>query len=190
MCAHKVIGMSLIALTCASVVASTFIELDSQNESDLKDPHKAKAAADGCDTRIVHDFKPLPSTEEERRHALIVGHWVGESELGEGRKRRFLAEHFADGTFRVTFRTTEGEGRGRIDQHYGKWGISGPVFFTTVMGIAGKDAVETTRAGDPYNDTAYEVLDISDEIFEYESFSPRIRYLARRVSDDFKPDDL
>ena len=132
----------------------------------------------------------LSSTAEERRHALFIGNWVGESEAGEGRKRRFLAEHYADGTFRVTIRTSGAEGRGHIEQHFGKWGISGPVFFTTVTRIAGNDAVEAATAGTPYIDSAYEVLDISDDFFEYESFSPRIRYSARRVGDEFNPDDL
>ena len=104
MCAHKVIGMSIIGLTCASVVAGTFVEIgpDTAIISTLAD------LANGCDPRIVHHYKPLSPAEAERRRRLIVGKWRGEVAIGDGPRRRFVAEHFADGTFRMTFSTRSG----------------------------------------------------------------------------------
>lgn len=180
MCAHKVIGMSIIGLTCASVVASTFVKIGPETEliSTLADVDS------GCDPRIVHHYQPLPPAEAERRRALIVGKWRGTVAVEDGPRRRFVAEHLADGTFRMIVGRVEADDQENIEQRNGRWGTSGPIFFTTVTRVSAENGVAAANPGDPANYNAFEVLKINDEYFEFESFSPRARYVARRLGDD------
>ena len=53
-----------------------------------------------------------------------------------------------------------------------------------MTGIATENRVDTADPGGPGNDNAFEVLNINDEYFEFESFSPRARYVARRLGED------
>ena len=84
----------------------------------------------------------------------------------------------------------EPDGHRCIDQYIGSWGVSGPIYFTIVTETLRGHAIEATGSGSAGKNNAYAVLEIDDELFEYESFSSKTRIAARRVSDDFAPDDL
>ena len=107
-----------------------------------------------------------------------------------GHKRRFLAEHSEDGTFRLTFKADEPDDRESTEQYVGSWSISGAIYFTTVNWSASESATEAMGKEDTSNVSAYEILEIDDKHFEYESFSSRAKFAARRVDEDFGPNDL
>lgn len=188
MCAHKVIGISLIGLTCSAVVASGLVQINPGTK--VISAKAGDALVSCCGIHIAANFRPRPAAEEMRIHELIVGNWVGETSIEGIGRRRFLAEHFEDGTFRVTFETQQADGRRCIDQYVGNWGISGPIYFTMVTDTLRGQAIEATNLGSVGRNNAYAILEIDDEVFEYESFSPRARFAARRVTSDFQPDDL
>ena len=188
MCAHKVIGMSLIGLTCSAVVASGLVQINP--ETKVISAKAGDALVSCCGIHIAANFKPRPPAEELRVHELIVGNWVGETSIEGSGRRRFLAEHFEDGTFRLTFKTSETDGPGCIDQYVGNWGISGPIYFTIVTDTLTGHPVEATNLGSAGKNNAYAILEIDDELFEYESFSPREKFQALRVGNDFRPEDL
>ncbi|MGR9092258.1 MAG: hypothetical protein ACU85U_16945 [Gammaproteobacteria bacterium] len=188
MCAHKVIGMSLIGLTCSAVVASSLVQVNPGTK--VISAKAGDASVSCCGINIAASFEPRSPAEEVKFHELIVGSWVGETEIEGIGRRRFLAEHFEDGTFRVTFRTIEPDGRKCIDQYVGNWGVSGPIYFTILTGtLRGRD-IDATDRGSIGRNNAYAILDVDDALFEYESFSSRSKFLAWRVGENFGPNDL
>ena len=73
MCAHKVIGMSVIALTCSAMVAST---LDRTGpETKVISAVHGDAPASSRAPCIVHNDLPGTSAEEKRHYGLVVGNW-------------------------------------------------------------------------------------------------------------------
>lgn len=188
MCAHKVIGMSLIGLTCSAVVAGSLVQTNPGTR--VISATAGDTFVSCCGIRIAANYEPRTPAQEMRIHDLVVGNWVGETAIEGGVTRKFLAEHFEDGTFRMTFTTIEPDGHRCIDQYIGSWGVSGPIYFTIVTGTLRGHAVEATDPGGAGRNSAYAILEIDDELFEYESFSSKTRIAARRVRDDFEPDDL
>ena len=180
--------MSLIGLTCSAVVASSLLQIHPGTK--LISTEAGDALASCCGDLLMGKYMPRPPAEQQGLHELIVGNWVGETMAEGGSKRRFLAQHFEDGTLRVTIRSDERGGRESIEQHLGSWSISGAIYFTTVAGSFEQRAVEGTVGEDAGNMNAYEILEIDEEHFVYESFSPRAKFSAHRVGEDFGPNDL
>lgn len=178
MCAHKVIGMSVIALTCSAVVASTLVQTGPETKVITTVFGETSAARPApC---VLHNYDPATSVDDRRRHELLVGNWVGETTGATGGKRRFLAQHFKDGTLRVTFKDEQPDGHAGIEEYVGSWGVSGSIYFRTLTGVA----------TGPYRDRVYAILEIDDGHFEFESFSPGTKTRARRVGASFGPHDL
>jgi hypothetical protein len=169
--AHPLISATLVIITCSVIIGNAFVERSSQTET-------------------FPAYKPRSSLAETRRHGMMVGKWVGESAVERGGERRVLLERFADGTFKVTFKTQWENDYPVIEQQVGQWGISGPVYFTITTGWVDGDQVDRTDLGQPYYYDAYRIVDVSDDVFEFESFSAETRYLLQRVPDDFSPSDL
>ena len=188
MCAHRVIGMSLIGLTCSAVVASSLVQIHPGTA--VISTKAGDALTSCCGALLAGYYKPRPPAEEQRLHELIVGNWVGETMAEGDRKGRFLAQHFEDGTLRVTVTSEASDGRASTEEYLGNWSISGPIYFTSVTGIAVERAADATDWEGTGNINAYEILEIDGKHFEYESFSSRTKFVARRVGEDFGPNDL
>ena len=73
MCAHTVIGMSVIALTCSAMVASTLDRTGS--EAKVISAVVGEAPASSRAPCIVQNDLPGTFEQEERRHGLVVGNW-------------------------------------------------------------------------------------------------------------------
>ena len=186
MCAHKVIGMSVIALTCSAVVASTLVQTGPETKvisAVFGESSAAKPAP--C---ALHNYDPATSVGDRRRHELLVGNWVGETTGATGGKRRFLAQHFGDGTLRVTFKDEQPDAR--IEEYVGSWGVSGSIYFRTLTGVATGNVTDAADPAGAGRDRVYAILEIDDEHFEFESFSPGTKTTARRVAASFGPHDL
>jgi hypothetical protein len=188
MCAHRIIGISLIGLTCSAIVASSLSQIHPGTR--LISAKAGDTLASCCGALLAGNYKPRPPAEEQGLHELIVGNWVGETMIEGCRRGRFLAQHFEDGTFRVTVRSEAPDDRASNAVYLGNWSTSGPTYFTSVSWIAEERDIDVTYGQGTANINAYEILEIDDERFEYESFSSRAKFVARRVGEDFGPNDL
>ena len=121
---------------------------------------------------------------------MLIGNWIGESSLEQGGRRQVLIQRKANGTFTATFKTTWGADPPVLEQQVGQWGISGPVYFSITTGWLVGDHVDPTDLGQPYFYDAYRIIDLSDTVFEFESFTVDTHYLFRRATDEFEPSDL
>jgi hypothetical protein len=169
--AHPLVSASLVAITCTVLISNAFFGSRPADE-------------------VFPEYKPRPTLAESRRHAQLIGNWVGESSVESGGERRVLVQRFADGTFRVTFKTRQPNDRVVVEQQVGQWGIAGPVYFTITTGWLEGDRVEPTDLGQPYFYDAYRIVELERNVFEYESFAPPRRYRLQRVDDEFSANDL
>lgn len=169
--ANPLVSAALVIVACTVIVTNAIIERQSHTEA-------------------FPVYKPRPSLAETRRHDMLVGNWVGESPVKDGGRRQVLLERRADGTFTVTFRTHWGTDRAMVERQVGQWGISGPVYFTITTGWLDGDHVDPTDLGQPYYYDAYRIVDLSENEFEFESFTTDTRYVLHRVPDDSTPADL
>jgi hypothetical protein len=169
--AHPIVSASLVVFACTVLISNAILE--------------NRTSADA-----FPDFKPRPTPEEHRRHAQLIGNWVGEAHLETGGLRRVLLQQFADGTFRMTFETRQQDDRIVRRQQVGQWGISGPVYFTITTAWLDGERREPTDLGQPYFYDAYRIVTLDGGAFEYVSFSPERRYRLQRVADDFTESDL
>lgn len=161
--AHPLISATLVVITCTVIASNALLERRSAEP-------------------VFPVYKPQPSHEEVRRHAMMIGHWVGQSPIEAGAQRRVLLQRFADGTFEVTFETWRGEQPALVEKQVGQWGLSGPVYFTITTGWVDGNRIDPTQLGAPYFYDAYRVVDLQDDRFEYESFSDGRRYVMHRVA--------
>lgn len=169
--AHPLVSAVLVIITCSVIIGNTIVERRTQEQA-------------------FPAYKPRPSLAEARRHAMMVGTWLGESSIEAGGQRRVLVERFPDGTFRVTFKTQWEEDRAILEQQVGQWGLAGPIYFTITTGWVEGNRIDPTDRREPYFYDAYRVIDLQDDRFEYESFSASGRFVMRRVADDFLAKDL
>lgn len=168
--AHPLVSASLVVITCTVLISNVFFGSNSADES-------------------FPEYKPRPTLAESRRHARMIGNWVGESSIESGGQRRILMQQFADGTFRLTFKTQR-EDQVDLERQVGQWGIAGPVYFTITTGWLQGERIEPTDLGQPYFYDAYRIVELERNVFEYESFASPRRYRLQRVADDFSESDL
>jgi len=169
--AHPVISAVLVAITCTVIIGNNIVQRRSLNDA-------------------FPIYKPQPSLVETRRHAMMIGKWVGESPVEMDGQRRVLLQRNADGSFTVTFKTEWEDERVALEQQVGQWGIAGPVYFTITTGWVDGDRVDPTDLGQPYFYDAYRVVDLDNDRFEFESFSTGQPYVLQRVADSFSIDEL
>lgn len=148
-------------------------------------------AAFGQKQPAVTVYKPDSTKSDQERRDAMVGNWVGEAPLKDGGERKWLVQRSNEGTYVVTFIVIpEGE-QPEISQEVGFWGISGPVYFTITKGWLRQDGnVEPNDPTKAYFYDAYKIVALTQERFEYESFSTGNRFIVRRVGEEFTPNDL
>ena len=131
----------------------------------------------------------LPQSEQDTRDAL-VGNWVGYAPLKSGGQRRWLNQRYDDGGYVLTFVVKPERGEPETSQEVGLWGVSGPIYFSVMKGWIYEDQLIPSDPSDISYYDAYKIISITEERFEYESFSTGNRFVLERVSDEFSPDDL
>ena len=119
MCAHKVIGMSLIALTCSAIVANTAVTIGPDTK--IISASSGGGSSSDCAPRIVHKHLLQAPADEERIQALNAGNWVGETVTENGGNGRLLVQHFEDGSFKLTHVILGPGGEKQVDVYAGVW---------------------------------------------------------------------
>lgn len=148
----------------------------------------ALALVMGCTTsQPHHTISAMKSWSDEAqdRRTLMVGKWLGEARTDDDKLRLTLVERSANGTYRITFRTYDGNDY-EESVEVGLWGLSGPVYFTIMRGWmtgGGFAPADTTQA---YFYDAYEVISLDQVSFDYRSLETGNRFGVQRVGNDFQ----
>ena len=116
----------------------------------------------------------------------MVGMWYGDQPTKDGGRRQWLLERNVDGTYHINFRTTQKNGTINDDAEFGQWAISGPVYFSSFRGWVRETGVKPSDPSNSYNYDAYRIIQLNNEVFEYEHFSTGNRFTVRRVPANFQ----
>lgn len=137
-------------------------------------------------TESITQTKPELTRTEAETWILMVGRWYGDQPTKAGGRRQWLVERNKDGTYKINFRFTEQDGTIRNSAEVGEWAISGPVYFSSFRGWVRGNTIELADRSDPYNYDAYRIIQLSNELFEYEHLSTGNRFTIKRVPSDFE----
>lgn len=145
----------------------------------------------GCvttDTSTVEitSEKPSLTLSQEETWNLMVGKWYGDQPTKDGGRKQQIMERSPQGTYKITFRIHDKDGKYNDSAEAGHWGVSGPVYFTTFRGWVEDNQFSPSDPADPYNYDAYKIIRLDEKIFEYENYSSGNKYTIERVSNDFQ----
>ena len=139
----------------------------------------------------VSEFKPAhDATDTQQNREWLMGRWLGQLTLDDGRERLWLVERASDGTFKITFRIYTGSG---FDENVevGRWGVEDNIYFTITMGwLDGDEFVPADMTSHVYYDV-YEIVHIDNSTLEYLSKGTVARFKLRRVDTSYRlPDQV
>ncbi|WP_445364935.1 hypothetical protein ACJJJB_11410 [Microbulbifer sp. ANSA001] len=145
----------------------------------------------GCATTntssvAITSAKPSLTFSQEETWNLMLGKWYGSQPTKDGGKRQEIVERFPQGTYKITFRTYDKDGKIKEQTEAGQWGVSGPVYFTIFRGWVEDNHLSPSNPADPFNYDAYRIIKLDNEMLEYESYSSGNKYVIKKVSNDFQ----
>lgn len=126
--------------------------------------------------------KPILSHSQKEVWNLMIGNWYGSQPTKDGGKKLEIMERASNGTYKLTFRIYNKNGYYNEQTEVGYWGVSGTVYFTIFRGWVKGVKFSRANSSDPYNYDAYKIINLTDEIFEYEHFSTGNKYTNKKVS--------
>ena len=140
----------------------------------------------GCVTDSAVDAMKPPDASQQEQRAMLVGSWYGESATKSGGSRAHLMQRAADGTFQVTFRVVDSNGKITEQTEVGVWGTSGPVYFTITRGWLSNNRLVPANPEDASLNDAYQILELTQDRFRYRSLQTKSEYTVKRVPDTFE----
>ncbi len=143
-------------------------------------------ATTNTSTVAVTSQKPSLTLSQEETWNLMTGKWYGSQPTKDGGKKQEIMERSPQGTYKITFRVFDKDGKYKEQAEAGHWGVSGPVYFTIFRGWIEGDQLSPSNPADPYNYDAYKIIELNTDVFEYENYSSGNRYVIKRVPNDFQ----
>lgn len=126
--------------------------------------------------------KEMLSVSQSELWKKVIGQWQGEQKDQDGNTRKELISMFADGTYKIEFRTTRQEGGEEVNVEVGRWGVSGDILFEIYEGRL--DESGRFFPADKFDSSrydAYVVLRIDDASIEYQHIETRNIFVNHRV---------
>jgi hypothetical protein len=134
----------------------------------------------------ITSIKPLEPESGQFRHDLMVGLWYGRQRTNDAKVRQWWIHRFADGTYEARFHllTIQDECT-RLEweqREFGRWGVSGSIYFSTLLGFRDKDGnVLPEQPSYPHGHDAYRILNLTQDTFSYEHVETGNRYTVNRA---------
>lgn len=133
----------------------------------------------------ISKIKPDLLPSQEQKWAFMTGKWFGSQPTKDGGVKQEIMVRAPQGTYQITFRIYDKEGKYKEQTEAGHWGVSGPIYFTSFRGwVKGKE-FSPANPSDPYNYDAYKIIKLNNEIFEYKALSSENTFLLKKVPNDY-----
>ena len=133
----------------------------------------------------ISSAKPRILSDEQTRN-LMIGKWYGSQALKDGGIREELAYKAEDGTYQLEFQFSDKDGKKTTQIEVGNWGISGSTYFSIFRGWMKDSKLKPSNPKSHSNYDAYRIIELNDEIFEYQHMNSGNKYKLKRVALDFK----
>ena len=134
----------------------------------------------------VTESKPSVEASEEERWLLMVGKWYGNQPTKDGGVKQHIVERYPNGSYKMTFKITDAKGNSKESSEVGNWGMSGPIYFTIFRGWLHSTGLEQSDPSSPYNYDAYNIVSLTDNLFEYSHVTTGNKYKIQKVRPDFE----
>ncbi len=144
-----------------------------------------QSPSSGQSLPVVGAKQDLELSALQLRNALL-GHWYGHQPTEQGGQYQWLVSRAVDGTYRIKFRMTSPEGDVTDSEEAGFWGVSEPIYFSIMRGWINGDEFTQADPRDPYFYDAYQILELSENRFDYRSYDSGSTYTVHRVDAAFQ----
>jgi len=114
----------------------------------------------------------------------LVGSWYRSETEQNGSISTEFAQLSADGCYEFSFTVQDGKGD-MLQQslEFGDWGLVGDIHFTIAKAEYLENEQFATDLANPDNYHAYQVLELSSQIFKYQHIVSKEVFILRRVID-------
>jgi hypothetical protein len=133
----------------------------------------------------VDAIKPDDSMATTERRSKMIGTWFGDAATKDGGRKMHIVQRLADGTQRIDFKVIGQDGTVTEQSEIGVWGISGPIYFVAIRGFIEGQQVYQADTSRPYLYDAYEILQLTPQVFRYRHIENGNEYTISRVEDGF-----
>lgn len=130
-------------------------------------------------------MKPNLTSSQEEKWKFMTGKWYGKQPTKDGGVKQQIMHRDSGGSYKITFRIHDKNGKYKEQTEGGHWGVSGPIYFTSFRGWFNDGQFLASNPADPYNYDAYKIIKLNDKVFEYEAFSSNNKFTLRKVPNDF-----
>ncbi|WP_237066087.1 hypothetical protein [Microbulbifer guangxiensis] len=136
-------------------------------------------------TAPVDAIKPDDSLATTERRNKMIGTWFGDTVTKDGGRKMHIVQRHPDGTQRIDFKLIGADGTVTEQSEIGVWGISGPIYFVAIRGFIEGQQVYPADTSSPYLYDAYEILELTPQVFRYRHMDNDNEYMISRVEDGF-----
>ena len=141
----------------------------------------------GCEhTNKITETKPQLTHSEIEMWRLMVGKWYGNQPANNGGRSEIITERRSDGTYKNMFRIHDPVHGVTESTEVGQWGMSGSIYFTILHGWIEGDKFYPTDSVTPYYQDAYRIIELNEEVIEYEHVTVKGIFVSKKVPLDFE----
>ncbi len=141
-----------------------------------------------CDCETSQQIVPmqdLAPTDTELSRAYLIGTWYLDQARSDGSTVRSKAILADDGLVEIEFLVHYADGTTFSSREFGYWGVSGDVYFTIIREASDGNERYQVSSFDASYYLAYRILDLSDELFRYQTIVTDNVFESRKVPDGF-----
>jgi len=135
--------------------------------------------------QTINAAKPALDPAQKKTWDLMIGKWYGSQPTKNGGVKKEIMERAPDGSYMVTFRNYDKLGNFKDTVEAGHWGVSSPIYFVIFRGWIKGEGFQPADPQDSYNYDAYEIINLTDSVFEYKSYNSGNTYTLHKVAADF-----
>jgi hypothetical protein len=142
---------------------------------------KTTASQNNAADEVRH---PLSLSEEETR-SMLTGTWFGDQLTAKGARYMWIVQRKEDGTYKTRSRliNLSGDKQDRIS--VGEWAVAGGIYSSIHKGDLDGDELISANPARPAKRNDFRILNLTDEIFEYQRVDSNNKITVRRVPADF-----
>ena len=135
--------------------------------------------------KVNNISKPPSNLSQYVKWRSLTGKWLGVNESPDGVKSKWLIHRKKDGTYTITFRTYDLNGKVTESKEAGHWRVSGPVYMSMFRAHIENDKFYPVDPSDPHNYDAYEIVKLTHKEFTYRHYEDNILFSVKKMKHNY-----
>jgi len=133
----------------------------------------------------VTEVKPELSQSKIQQRNMMIGKWYGDLPTKEGGRKQWTITRSEDGSYQIDFLITKPDNSQQKFSEAGQWGVAGNIYFSIYRGAIDQGQFYPSNPNDPYNYDAYNIINLTNSVFEYQNIDSKNKYVISKVQSDF-----